>query len=60
MDTITLKLTLTIKYDLNGEHEDNLKRLMYDIPQRAAGDGAMSGEGPATVDEWSMTVEEVR
>lgn len=58
-ETLTLKLTLIVRYDLNGEDRDHLKSLLYNIPQHASGDGMMSGDGPAEVDDWSMKVEEV-
>lgn len=59
MAKLTLKLELTVRYDLNGEEpvvmEQNLRRLM----NRAIDDGLLTGATAAEVDEYSYDIIEM-
>jgi hypothetical protein len=50
---VTLSLTITVTYDLNGESEQSLRENLEFVAAHAAGSGLLTGEGPAEVDEWS-------
>lgn len=58
---VTLKLTVTVNYEHVGDDSAvrYLKRLLDDLPQRAAGEGAFTGDGDETVDTYDWKVEEV-
>ena len=56
---VKLRLTLDITYDLNGVEEGCMREHMKDIARVAAGNGLMTGETPATVDEWTAKVEKI-
>ena len=56
---VKLRLTLDITYDLNGVDDGVMRENMKDIANRAAGDGLMTGETAATVDEWTAKVEKI-
>jgi hypothetical protein len=54
---ITLRLTLDVTYNSNGEPLDRLKAYLWDIARNAAGDGEMTGESAAEVETWRANVE---
>jgi hypothetical protein len=55
----TLQLTLTVEYELNGENEATLVENLKYIGDHAAGNGLMTGDGPAEVERWVATVTRV-
>jgi len=57
--TTTLQLTLTVEYELNGENEATLIENLRYIADHAAGNGLMTGDGPAEVERWVATVTRV-
>ncbi len=59
MSDITLQMTLTVKYDPNGTSQEWLERQLRYLAHQAAGEGQMSGESDATVDEWNVKVERI-
>lgn len=53
-----LTLTLRVVYDPNGMTAAELKALLDDHTRRAIGNGMLSGDTPAEVDEYSMQIVE--
>jgi len=56
---IRLRMVVEVEYAPNGETEAALKERLSRIVQDAAGDGHMTGDGPATVEEWSAKVKRI-
>ncbi|WP_019023068.1 hypothetical protein [Thioalkalivibrio sp. ALE23] len=56
---LTLELTLVAEYDLNGEEPGVLKDRLNQMVTMAVGDGLLTGDTPAEVDEWFHHVREV-
>lgn len=58
MNTSTrLRLTLDVSYTPNGVSVTELETMLRAIADHAAGDGLMTGDTPAEVDEWKATVD---
>ena len=55
---VVLTLTLRVVYDPNGMTAAELKALLDDHTRRAIGNGMLSGDTPAEVDEYSMQIVE--
>lgn len=49
-------LTLRVLYDLNGTSREDLTRLLRGLVVRAAGEGLMTGNTPALVEEYDESV----
>lgn len=58
-DTITLRLSLTVRYLPNGVPLSELREMLHDIADHASSVGLMTRETPAEVDEWDAKVENV-
>lgn len=56
--TATLRLTLDVTYEANGEDIGELKRMLEQAVERSIGNGMLTGETAAEVDSWSMKVAE--
>lgn len=56
---VTLRLTLEVEYEPNGVPVAELKNMLFDIVSRAAGDGLLTGDTPAVVDNYTHEVEVV-
>ena len=54
-----LRLTVDVEYDANGVSEDELKERLSMMVQNSAGDGAFTGDTPATTYEWTAEVERI-
>jgi hypothetical protein len=52
-----LRLTLDVEYKLNGDSLDNLTEQLEGIAKDAVERGMISGEGPATVEDYNYKVE---
>ncbi len=52
-----LVLTLTVDYSPNGEQLSDLRSRLMRMIERAVGEGLLTGEGPAEVEEYSYRVE---
>lgn len=52
-----LVLTLTVDYSLNGEEISQLRSRLPRMIERSVGEGLLTGDGPAEVDEYSYRVE---
>lgn len=52
-DKAHIRLTVDIRYNLNGESAERMRGLVAELPHRLAGDGLMSGGTDAEVSEWS-------
>lgn len=57
---IKLRLILDVAYGHHGEEVSNLKEMLQKMVETAMGDGHLTGEGPAEVDEWTVKVAERR
>jgi hypothetical protein len=51
-----LRLILDVDYKLNGTPPEDLKYFLADIANRAAGDGLMTHDTPAEVENWGYTI----
>jgi len=56
---VTLKLSLTVGYELNGTNKNELFYCLRKIGDLAVGDGLMTGDTEAEVERWEYTVDEV-
>ena len=54
--TVKVRLTLNITYDLNGENAVEMVSRLRKMCERAIGDGMLTGETDAEVEEYSMDV----
>lgn len=54
-----LRLTIEVEYDLNGESVQTLKSYLFDLADRAAGEGMLTGCTDAEIVAWSANVDEV-
>ncbi len=54
-----LRLTLDVAYDLGGESADEMRNRLYQMVERAIGDGLLTGYTEATVEEHSVEVKEM-
>ena len=59
MDTLKLRLTIDVEYELNGAQQKTLENLLHEIADDASGDGYMTGDTEATVKHWSAKVTKV-
>lgn len=55
-DRVTLRLTLDVTYDLNGENAVEMVKNLQRLCERAIGEGMLTGESDAEVEEHSMEV----
>jgi hypothetical protein len=53
---ITLSLIVNVTYEPNGESEDTLRELLYEVAKRAASEGLLSGGTNAEVVSWNSEV----
>ncbi len=51
-----LRLVTDVVYELGGEDPQTLKANLERLPHIASGEGLFTGDGPATVEEWSSSV----
>lgn len=58
-DEVTLKLILTVTYRPKGESLETLRGLLFDLADRAAGDGMLTGATMAETDGWESDVQVV-
>lgn len=58
MKTLTLRLTIDVEYDLNGDDPDNVKQQLGYCAQHLASEGLLSGALNAEVETWDYTVEQ--
>ncbi|WP_019584490.1 hypothetical protein, partial [Thioalkalivibrio sp. ALE16] len=56
---LTLELTLTVEYDLNGEDPQFAKERLEDMVRVAVGEGLLTGDSSMEVDEWRVRVREI-
>lgn len=56
-DPASLRLTLSVDYELNGELIEDMKMALQQAIQREIGNGALTGETAAEVDRWDLLVE---
>lgn len=59
MVSVRLRLTLDVCYALNGEPIQDMVTRLTNAAERAVGDGMLTGESAAEVDEYSLAVTEV-
>ena len=59
MDKVSLKLTIFVKYDLNGTSKAEMEDQLHYAAGFLAGEGLLSGNSEATVSTWSEEVKEV-
>lgn len=59
MKTITYRLTLDVEFDPAGTDERDLKRNLHQVIRDAVNNGTLTGETPATVEKYSVKVENV-
>jgi hypothetical protein len=52
-----LRLIIDVKYDPNGESQEDLANRLENIPQLAAGEGLFTGETQAEVESWEYQVQ---
>lgn len=57
MKTIKLKLILEIEIDPQGETKDTLIHNLHRIVRDAMDNGTVTGETPATVENYEVTIE---
>ena len=55
--TVTLSLRIDITYNLNGEDVQDAINRLTTIPDRLAGEGLFTGDGPAEVESWKAHVD---
>ena len=53
-DTTKIRLTLDVTYTLNGENATEMVGRLRRMCERAIGEGMLTGETDAEVDEYSM------
>lgn len=53
-----IRLTLDVTYDLNGENAVEMQKNLRRMAERAIGEGLLTGESDAEVDQYSMEVTE--
>lgn len=53
-EKVRVRLTLDVAYDLNGVEAGAMRDRLYRMCVRAIGDGMLTGETDATVDQYSM------
>lgn len=53
-ENVRVRLTLDVTYDLNGVGAEAMRDRLYRMCVRAIGDGMLTGETDATVEEYSM------
>ncbi len=53
-ETIKVRLTLDVTYDLNGENATEMVGRLRRMCERAIGEGMLTGETDAEVDKYSM------
>jgi len=53
---LRLRLTLEVEYDRNGEGEDALRHRLEQVVKDAVGNGTLTGDGPATVEQYEYDV----
>lgn len=58
MKEVTLVLTLRVVYEPNGENVEILKDRLSEMVGNAAGNGMLTGNGPAEVSTWHHMVKE--
>lgn len=57
---VRMVLTIDVTYDLNGASPSSMEYQLKHASQFLAGEGLLSGDGPATVDSWEAKVVEVK
>lgn len=56
--TAHIRLTLDVRYDLDGESAERLRQVLHTLPDLAADNGLMTpDDSPATVSEWHAKTE---
>lgn len=55
-DTVTIQLTLTVKYRPNGESATNLSGILNYVAVYAANNGMLTYGTDAEVDEWHASI----
>lgn len=53
-ETVTVRLTLNVMYSLNGENATEMVSRLRKMCERAIGEGMLTGETDAEVEEYSM------
>lgn len=56
-DTARVRLTLDVTYSLNGENATEMVSLLRKMCERASGEGMLTGESDAEVEEYSIALE---
>lgn len=59
LDRVKFRMVLELTVDLDGTSVEEIKDYLEQIPRNAALNGDMTGETPATVDEWTSSVKVV-
>ena len=59
MTGLTLRMVVTVKYDLNGTSPEDLEFLLENTMSFAAGEGMMTADTEAEVYEWCSGVERI-
>ena len=58
MKTVTLRLTLEVRYNRSGVSVNELKDMLASVVTDALSYGGFTGETPATVDEYRFSIQE--
>jgi len=58
-DKLKLRLTVDVEYELDGENPQELKANLEGLVKIGMGDALLTGDGPATIEDYSYKVEEV-
>ena len=59
MKKVSLKLTITVNYDLNGASKAEMEEQLHHAAGFLASQGLLSGNSEATVSKWEENVEEL-
>jgi len=59
MDKVSLRLTIFVKYDLNGVNKAEMEEQLHYAADFLANEGLLSGNSEAIVSTWSEEVKEV-
>lgn len=58
-ETLKLRLTLDVEYNLNGADPEELRQNLRTIAEHAIGEGMLTGDSEAIVEEWGRTVTDI-
>lgn len=58
-DTLTLRLSLTVRYNLNGTAPRHLRNMMDTLPIHISGEGLLTGETSAEVEQYEASLTEL-